>query len=124
MTTSTISRTWRRITIQIQYLPHWYRASHGKTVAFYTVDSIFYTHSAAEYDRTSSQRMFAIDDDDCSSCTIARVPTRDHEKVRLMLIWKPDSSINFAVTFKIHISILPLSPNHIFPQDECELSCS
>ncbi|KAG0748076.1 hypothetical protein G6F57_004772 [Rhizopus arrhizus] len=73
MTTSTISRTWRRITIQIEYLsrkhPHWYRASHGKIVTFYTVDSIFYTHSAAEYDRTPSQRMFAIDDDDCSSCT-------------------------------------------------------
>ncbi|EIE75398.1 hypothetical protein RO3G_00102 [Rhizopus delemar RA 99-880] len=56
MTTSTISRTWRRITIQIQYLsrkhPHWCRSSH-----------------AAEYDRTPSQRIFTIDDDDCSSCS-------------------------------------------------------
>ncbi|KAG1175035.1 hypothetical protein G6F70_004821 [Rhizopus microsporus] len=66
-----ISRTLRRISSQIQSLskkhPHWHmchRSSHGKTVKFYAIDSIYYTHSSTEYDRSPSEDISTFDDQD------------------------------------------------------------
>lgn len=68
MTTISISRTWRRISDQLQSFskkhPNWHRSSQGKTVTFCSIDSIYYTHSSTEYDRSPSQRAFVIEDDD------------------------------------------------------------
>lgn len=64
----TIAGTLRRISTQLQNLSkkhsHWHRSSHGKTVTFYSIDSIFYTHSSAEYDRTPSEKSLPNSDDE------------------------------------------------------------
>lgn len=58
-----ISRTWRRISTQLKSnlnrkrstsSTNSYGSKSGKSVRFYTVDTIYYTHSATEYDRTPS----------------------------------------------------------------------
>ncbi|CEP11648.1 hypothetical protein [Parasitella parasitica] len=58
-----ISRTWRRLSTQLKTnlnrkrstsSTNSYGSKSGKSVRFYTVDTIYYTHSATEYDRTPS----------------------------------------------------------------------
>jgi hypothetical protein len=63
---NSISRTWRRISTQLKTnlsrkrstsstnSNRSYSPPKGKSVRFYAVDTIYYTHSSTEYDRTPS----------------------------------------------------------------------
>lgn len=53
-----ISRTWRRISSQIINKKSKKRGGEkvvNKSVRFYAIDTVYYTHSSAEYDRTPSE---------------------------------------------------------------------
>ncbi|KAF1806512.1 hypothetical protein V8B55DRAFT_1430338 [Mucor lusitanicus] len=69
-----ISRTWRRISTQLKSnlsrkrstsSTSSYGSKSGKSVRFYTVDTIYYTHSAIDYDRTpSDEDLSSIESDE------------------------------------------------------------
>jgi hypothetical protein len=82
---NSISRTWRRISSQLKtnlsrkrstssansnksYSSNRSANTKGKSVRFYAVDTVYYTHSSTEYDRTPSDEdlmsHYASDDDD------------------------------------------------------------
>lgn len=69
-----ITRTWRRISTQLKSnlsrkrstsSTSSYGSKSGKSVRFYTVDTIYYTHSAIDYDRTpSDEDLSSIESDE------------------------------------------------------------
>ncbi|KAI9279809.1 hypothetical protein BY458DRAFT_501745 [Sporodiniella umbellata] len=58
------SRKWQRISNQIQSFskkcPHWCRSSQERCVKFCSINSVYYTHSSTEYDRSPSQKSFEM----------------------------------------------------------------
>lgn len=64
---NSISRTLRRISIQLRTNLTRKRSTSStttfkKSVRFYAVDTIYYTHSSTEYDRTPSDEEDSFDD--------------------------------------------------------------
>ncbi|OBZ87530.1 hypothetical protein A0J61_04418 [Choanephora cucurbitarum] len=62
-----ISRTWHRISHQLKTNLKKKRAlpARHKTVRFNAIDTVFYTHSSTEYDRTPSSDEEHSNEDEC-----------------------------------------------------------
>ncbi|CAO3597716.1 unnamed protein product [Absidia cylindrospora] len=61
------AQTWSRITKQIKRKKSFQSQESSKSVRFYGVDAIYYTHSAYDYDRTPTEEMYdddGLDDED------------------------------------------------------------
>lgn len=68
---NSITRTWRRISTQLKSNLTRRRSTSSstsyankKSVRFYAIDTIYYTHSSTEYDRTPSDEEDFYDDND------------------------------------------------------------
>ncbi|KAI9361856.1 hypothetical protein BD770DRAFT_382801 [Pilaira anomala] len=69
---NSITRTWRRISTQLKTNLTRRRSTtssttsypNKKSVRFYAIDTIYYTHSSTEYDRTPSDEEDFYDDND------------------------------------------------------------
>ncbi|KAI9247090.1 hypothetical protein EDC94DRAFT_529158 [Helicostylum pulchrum] len=68
---NSITRTWRRISTQLKSNLARRRSTSSftsyankKSVRFYAIDTIYYTHSSTEYDRTPSDEEDFYDDND------------------------------------------------------------
>jgi hypothetical protein len=70
-----ISRTWRRISTQLKTNLTRRRSTNSnnshssyntkKSVRFYAIDTIYYTHSSTEYDRTPSDEDLSYFEEEC-----------------------------------------------------------
>ncbi|KAI8078653.1 uncharacterized protein BX664DRAFT_242588, partial [Halteromyces radiatus] len=56
--------TWHRITKQLKRKRSFHSHESSKAVRFYGIDTVFYTHSSLEYDRTPSAELNEEDDID------------------------------------------------------------
>lgn len=57
------TQTWSRITKQMKRKKSFQSHESLKSVRFYGVDAVYYTHSAYDYDRTPTEELYDDDED-------------------------------------------------------------
>ncbi|KAI8344697.1 hypothetical protein BC941DRAFT_409385 [Chlamydoabsidia padenii] len=70
------TRTWHKLTKQLKRKRSLQSHESSKSVRFYDIDTVFYTHSSIEYDRTPTAESNEEDDtDDSDDDTLPSSPT-------------------------------------------------